>query len=162
VQKRLTVSAEGVEAGQVACTFASTPTTLDAALTAIEASLASASPDVPVPTSTTLTVTTVSPSFEFNLAKELNVFRATYAGAIGAFTITHTPAAGTTYAKYRIIIQTGASTTATSTVFPATILTKTPPTTLAAETYYTAEFMRTSGGLFLQVSAWLTLDEFYW
>lgn len=155
VQKRLTVSAESVESGQVHCTYGSSPVTLDAALTSIEASLSVVTPDVPVATSNLETVSTASPSFAFDATKELNVFVATYAGAVGALTITAVLGGATVNSKYRIAIQTGALTTATSTVFPASFVTSTPPTTLDSAKYYVAEFIAVNGPKLAQCTPWI-------
>jgi hypothetical protein len=160
VQKRLTVSAESVEAGQVACTYAGTPTTLAVALTAIEAGLAAVAPAVPVDTVALTTDSAASPVFTFDATKPLNVFKATYAGAMGTLTVIGASVAA--YSRYRVVIQTGTGSTAAATSLPATWKTSTPPTTLAAETTYTADFEVSTLGSMMQVTPWTVVAGLVW
>ena len=158
-QKRLSVSAEGVESGQIYGTFQGTPDTLDSILLNVGTQLTNLTSTPAADTRVTTTVPTASPVFTFNPNFRVNVFKATYAGAMGTLTI-NWPVSPTLVKAtwYRIFIQTGSG-TGTTVSFDAHFTHSWgqagSPTTLAANTYYTATFIvdEAQANLF-QVTSW--------
>ena len=160
-QERLSVSAEGTKAGPFYGTFQGTPNTLDSILLNIGTQLtnltATPTPDTRVVT----TVPTASPVFTFNENFRVNVFKATYATAMGNITV-NWPTSPTLVkaTRYRFFVQMGSG-TATQVLFPAQITHSWgavgSPSTLAANTYYTAEFMvnEAETGLYQTTSWWV-------
>lgn len=159
--KRLVNNAENIAPHLVYCVYASSPTFLDTALATIEAQLSALAASAPVDASNVVTVSTASPSFAFDSTKQLNVFRATYGGDIGTLTITWAGTA-TPYARYRVVIQTDTTTSATGTAFPASFFTVSPPTTLAAHTFYAAEFQASDEFHMAQVTPWTVVNNLAW
>ena len=157
---RLVVSAESVMAHLVYCTYASSQTTLDVALATIENALTGVAPAVVVDTLNLETISTASPSFTFDATKPLNVFKATYGGAMGTLTVNGASVAA--YSRYRIVIQTGNSSTAAATTLPATWKTVSPPTTLAAATCYSADFEVATSGAVVQITPWTVVAGLWW
>jgi len=157
--KRLSTDAESTKAEQVYVTWGSIQQTLAAALANIEANLAALTASPPPDTRVTTTIPTASPVFTFNQNFRVNVFKATYAGAMGTITVnwptTPTLAKGT---WYRIFIQTGSGTATTVSFdghFTHSWGQAGSPTTLAANTYYTAMFIVDEAQTNLyQVTSW--------
>ena len=144
-QKRLSTSAEGIKAQQVYAAFQGTPDTLDAILLNISSQLTVLSAGVPADNHIVTTISTASPVFTFNPAFRVNVFKCTYAGAMGTITI-NVPAPLTIVkaTRYRVFVQLGSGTGTTVSWDSSFIHSwgqSGSPSTLAANTYYTAEFI---------------------
>ena len=134
---------------------------LNSVLATVEAALAASASVVPMDAVALTTISTASPSFTFDKTKPLNVFKATYGGAMGTLTVGGVSGL-TQYSRYRIVIQTGNSSTATATTIDGSIKTSTPPTTLAAATCYSAEFEAASAAVLVQVTPWVTVAGLWW
>lgn len=160
-QTHLVVNGESIYDGLVLCTYGGSPTTLDAALAAVEAALVANAPSPPVDSNNVVTISTASPTFTFDATKQLNVFRATYAGDVGTLTIAWSGSA-VQYARYRLVIQTGNSTTADATTISTFLFTTSPPTTMAVHTYYVADFQASDTFHLVQVTPWLSVNHLAW
>lgn len=142
--------------------------TLDVDLATINAALAVQAAIVPSETYSVNVRSGTNPAFEFDPTRTLNVMKTTYAGAMGTPTIAWpvpSPALvkGT---RYRFLIQNGSG-TATTITFPSQITHSWgqagSPTAMAANTYYTAEFMVTDDQAHLfQSSAWWSYGGNVW
>ena len=145
VQKRLSTSAEAIKAAQVYATYGGTPDTLDAILLNIGSSIDDLNASVVTDTRVTTTISTASPVFTFNAGFKVNVFKCTYAGAMGTITVNWPNSPTLTKAtKYRVFVQLGGGTGTTvswDSHFIHSWGQVGSPTTLASNTYYTAEFM---------------------
>jgi hypothetical protein len=159
--KRLSNNATFSAAPLVVAQWGGQNVALDTILATIEVALAAVAPVVPSDAVALTTISTASPSFTFDKTKPLNIFKATYGGAMGTLTIGGVYGL-TQYAKYRVIIQTGNSSTATATIIDGSIKTSTPPTTLAAATCYSAEFEAASAAALVQVTPWVTVAGLWW
>ena len=142
--------------------------TLDSDLASIWAFIDTSASATPAETYSVNVRAGASPAFTFDSTRTLNVMKTTYAGAMGTPTIAW-PSPNPTLAKgtrYRFLIQNNSG-TATSVSFPAQIIhtwgQAGSPTTMVANTYYTAEFLVQDNelGLF-QVSPWLAFGGNVW
>jgi hypothetical protein len=163
--KRIAVRAGQTAATAVDTVFRSSDAKLQDVLDTIGAELdalnAAAATAVPASTVNVVTVSTATPSFAFDKSKQTNVFVLTYAGAVGTGAITWSTAPATLYSQYRIIIQTGGSTTATDVTLPVGIY-GTFPGAMAAGAHRSALFQANATGALVQITAWETASGVYW
>jgi len=166
--KRLSNNATFSAAPLVVAQWGGQNVALDTILSTIEAALAVQAAIVPSETYSVNVRSGTNPAFEFDPTRTLNVMKTTYAGAMGTPTIAWpvpSPALvkGT---RYRFLIQNGSG-TATTITFPSQITHSWgqagSPTAMAANTYYTAEFMVTDDQAHLfQSSSWWSYGGNVW
>ena len=128
---------------------------LDYALGVIGAFIDTATGSAPALSGTHLTVATTNPSFQFNPAKTVNEFTASYAGAAGTLAITWPGGSPTLVADTMFVlsISTGTSTALTAITFPSQIGRFTFPA-LDSNKTYTALFLSVGNNI-RQITSWV-------
>lgn len=147
---------------QIRATWGGSPATLAAALTAIEAALASE-------TYTVLSSSAATPSYEIDPTVDTNVFRVAYAGTVTGITVALPSPAPTIPVgkKFTFVFQISSVTTLTiATVIDFTSdIRENDVSQLKNSTYshvWSADFQKTTGGKICQVSPWTSSPGDLW